>query len=274
MAGTSRPKCEGKVALVTGASRGIGKAIAERLASEGARVALSARTLEPVERMAGSLRETAAEISAQGGEAIAVQCDLSNQDDRHRMVTETVEQLGPIDILVNNAAVTFYLPFDDFPEKRARLMFEVQVHAPFELAQLVVPSMRQRGAGWILNISSRAGIHPLGPPFDEFHKSGTTVYGMVKAALDRFSTALAAELYDDGIAVNALSPWDNVATPGASHHDLVDAYALEDVGLIAEAALLLCSSPPQQLTGLVAYSQPLLAAHNLRPVAHPMVASD
>jgi len=267
MVGSYRPRCEGKVALVTGASRGIGKAIAERLASEGARVALSARTLEPDERLEGSLRETAEVITALGGEAIAVQCDLSQPEDRRQMIDTTVDRLGPIDILVNNAAVTFFLPFDDFAEKRWRLMFEVQVRAPYELAQMVVPSMLERGAGWILNISSRAGIHPQGPPFEPFHSSGVTVYGMVKAALDRFSTALAAELYDDGVAVNSLSPWDNVSTPGASHHDLVNDFTLEGPEWMAEAALLLCSSPPRQLTGLVAYSQPLLAAHNLRPAA-------
>jgi NAD(P)-dependent dehydrogenase (short-subunit alcohol dehydrogenase family) len=268
MEGTYGRRCEGKVALVTGASRGIGKAIAERLAAEGARVAVSGRTLEPDERYEGSLRETVEQMTARGHESVAVQCDLSKPDDRSRVVEETIQRLGAIDILVNNAAVTFFLPFSGFPEKRWRLMFEVQVRAPYELAQLVVPSMRERGEGWILNISSRAGVHPQGPPFDDpFHTSvGVTVYSMVKAALDRFSTALAAELYDDHIAVNSLSPWDNVATPGAGHHDLVAEQSLEGPEWMAEAALLLCSSPPGQLTGRVAYSQPLLAEHNVRPV--------
>jgi NAD(P)-dependent dehydrogenase (short-subunit alcohol dehydrogenase family) len=139
------------------------------------------------------------------------------------------------------------------------------VRAPFELAQLVVPSMRERGEGWILNISSRAGIHPMGPPFLPFHTQGTIVYGMVKAALDRFSTGLAAELYADNIAVSSLSPWDNVATPGAGHHDLVDDYPLEGEEWMAEAALALCSAPPHHLTGRVAYSQPLLAELQRQP---------
>jgi NAD(P)-dependent dehydrogenase (short-subunit alcohol dehydrogenase family) len=256
---------EGRVALVTGASRGIGAAIARRLAEEGARVAVSARTLEPDARYEGSLQQVVEEISKAGGEAVAVRCDLSEPDDRRRMVDETVDALGPIDILVNNAAVTFFQPFADFPEKRWRLMFEVQVRAPYELAQIVTPSMRERGQGWILNISSRAANHPVGPPFDLIHKSNFTVYGMVKAALDRFSTALAAELYDDNIAVNALSPWDNVDTPGAGHHDLVEGFRLEGVEWMAEAALQLCSHQPQQLTGRVAYSQPLLAELQLRP---------
>jgi citronellol/citronellal dehydrogenase len=141
----------------------------------------------------------------------------------------------------------------------------VQVRAPFELAQMVVPGMRERGAGWILNITSRAGIHPQGPPFDDIHKRGFSVYGMVKAALDRFTTGLAAEVYDDGIAVNSLAPWDNVATPGAGAHDLIKEFALEDVSLMAEAALALCCGDPTKLTGRVAYSQPILAELQRRP---------
>ena len=259
-------ECAGRVALVTGASRGIGAAIAERLARAGAAVAASARTLEPDEKYEGSLSETVDRIRAAGGTAIPIKADISKPDERSRMVDETVTQLGPIDILVNNAAVTFYVPFTEFPRKRYDLMFEVQVRAPFELAQMVVPSMRDRGHGWILNITSRAGIHPQGPPYPPLYREyGFSVYGMVKAALDRFTTGLAAELHGDGIAVNSLAPWDNVATPGASQHDLVKDFALEDVSWMAEAALALCSGDPATLTGRVAYSQPLLAALQRRP---------
>ena len=257
--------CEGKVAIVTGASRGLGEAIARRLAEEGARVVLSARTLEPNPDHPGSLTETAAAITAAGGEAIAIRCDLADQESRKALVEQTVEQLGPVDILVNNGAITYLIPFTEFPEKRWRLMVEVQLRAPYELAQMVVPSMRERGAGWILNISSRGGVHPYGPPYEPVDSAGFTVYGMVKAGLDRFTTALAAEVYDDGIAVNSLAPWDNVATPGAGAHDLVEGFALEGPEWMAEAALLLCSAPPKQLTGRVAYSQPLLAEFKRRP---------
>ena len=127
---------EGRVAIVTGASRGIGAAIADRFAEEGARVAAAARTVEPVERYEGSLQETVERITKAGGEAVPVQCDLSKPEDRQRLVSETVDRLGPVDILVNNAAVTFFQPFPDFSEKRFRLMFEVQVRAPYELAQI------------------------------------------------------------------------------------------------------------------------------------------
>ncbi|MCU4185300.1 SDR family NAD(P)-dependent oxidoreductase [Acidiferrimicrobium sp. IK] len=263
----NRP-CEGKVALVSGASRGLGEAIARRLSSAGAKVAISARTLDPDPRYDGSLRETAAAIEAAGGECLPVACDLSRSEDRHALISQVTEEWGRIDILVNNAAVSFMLPYTEFPEKRWRLMVEVQLWAPYELGQMVVPGMRARGEGWILNITSRSAVHPVGPPFDKFHKdAGFSAYGMVKAGLDRMTTALAAELYDDNIAVNALAPWDNVSTPGAAHHELVDGFALEGPEWMAEAALVLCSNPPSQLTGRVAYSQPLLAEFQIRPAA-------
>jgi NAD(P)-dependent dehydrogenase (short-subunit alcohol dehydrogenase family) len=252
-------RCEGKVALVTGASRGIGAAIARRLASEGAAVACAARTLEPDPRYPGTLQETVEQITGAGGTAQAFQADLTSTEVRHALVASVNEAMGSIDILVNNAAVTFFLPIDTFPEKRFRLMVEMQVWAALELSQLVIPAMRTNGGGWILNITSRAAIKPAGPPYEAFFsEAGSTVYGLCKAALDRMSIGMAAELGKDGIAVNALAPWHNVATSGATTHDLTEQYQLEPVEHIAEAALQLCSGDRAALTGRVAYSQPLL----------------
>jgi citronellol/citronellal dehydrogenase len=248
-------ECTGKVAVVTGASRGIGAAIAIRLAAAGARVAAVARTLDPDPRYVGTLRDTVNAIAGAGGDAVAIPADLSRSDDRQRLVTEVERQLGPIDILVNNAAVTHLARIEDFPARRLDLMLDVQVRAPFELAQLVLPGMYERGSGWVLNISSRAAIHPDGPPFDEIHTKGFAVYGLCKAALERFTTALAAEGYAHGVRANALAPWDNVATPGAGAHDLVAGYPIEAPEVMAEAALALVSG---DLTGRIAYSQQLL----------------
>jgi len=187
-------RLEGKTALVTGASRGIGTAIARRLAAEGAQVACVARTLDPDPKYTGTLRDTIDLIEKAGGRAKAFKCDLSNSDDRKRMVDEVHNECGPVDILVNNAAVTFFLPIDTFPEKRFKLMIETQVWASIDLAQQVIPDMRSRGAGWILNISSRAAVKPMGPPFEDFYKTGnSSVYGLCKAALERLSLGMAAE---------------------------------------------------------------------------------
>ena len=255
-------KLEGQVALVTGASRGIGEAIARRFAAEGAAVAVSARTVaEGDHPFPGSITTTVSAIEQAGGRAIAVAADLARNEDRRTLVETVERELGAIDVLVNNAAITYFEPVDTFSDRHFALMFEVQVRAPFELAQLVIPGMRARGHGSILNISSGAARHPEGPPFSRRVRGGT-VYGMCKAALERFTSGLAAEVYDDHIAVNALSPSGLVPTPGVVHHGLdrgVPEDALEPVEVMAEAALALCCGDPVSLTGRVAYARPLLA---------------
>lgn len=255
---------DGQIAIVTGASRGIGKSIAERFAEEGARVAVTARTVTSNdERLPGTIHETVEAITSSGGEAVAIQADLSKQDDRERLIAETGSKLGPPDILVNNAAVTWFIPVSDFPENRYGVMFEVQVRAPFELSQLVLPGMRERKRGRILNISSGAARHPRA---DQARGRGGTVYGMCKAALERFSTGLAAEVYADGIAVNALSPSRVVATPGVMVHRLIPEGAKdvdEPPEVMAEAALVLCSGDPSERTGKIAYSQQVLEEYGV-----------
>jgi citronellol/citronellal dehydrogenase len=253
----ARP-CQGKVALVTGGSRGLGKAIAQRFAAEGATVAITARTMDPDPKYRGSLRQTCEEIRDAGGAAMAVQADLSNSNDRLRLFAEVVGKIGAPDILVNNAAVTFLRPLDEFPEKRARLMVEMHVVAPLHLTQMAIPAMRERGRGWVLNLTSVGGDLPPGPPFADFDKSaGFGMYGTVKAALNRLTKSLAAELYGDGIAVNAAAPSNPVATPGAGALDLAK-IDTEDIELITETVFLLCTGDPKTMTGRIAHTQPFL----------------
>ena len=253
----------GQVAVITGASRGIGDAIARRFAMEGARVVVSARTVEEGEHyLPGSLAKTVADIRGAGGEALAVKADLAAQTDRDNLIDAAVAEFGRVDILVNNAAITYFTSVSEFSEKRYDLMLEVQVRAPFELAQLVLPQMCERGSGWILNISSHAALHPA----KDSGGRGGTVYGMCKAALERFTTGLAAEVYEDGIGVNAISP-GLVATPGVIHHKLINAEnesRVTPVEHMAEACLRLCHGDPQSLTGRIDYADEVLAEFALQ----------
>jgi citronellol/citronellal dehydrogenase len=255
----------GQVAVVTGASRGIGEAIAIRYAMEGAKVVVSARTENDGDHiLSGGINNVVERIKAAGGEALAVRCDLSYAEDRENLIKQTVDAFGPVDILVNNAAVTFFIPAETFPEKRFRLMTEVQIWAPFHLSQLVLPSMKERQTGWILNISSHAALHPQA---DVGRGGGGTVYGMCKAALERFTTGLAQEVYGDSIAVNVISP-GLVATPGVMHHGLVredNKDRVTPVEHMAEACLRLVHGDPKQMTGKITYADVMLKEFSLEP---------
>jgi citronellol/citronellal dehydrogenase len=252
----------GRRALVTGASRGIGAGVAQRLAAEGADVAVTARTLEPGARLAGSLRETADRLLRHGGKVAVVAADLADADDRARIVPEAAEALGgPLDILVNNAAAAIYQPTADFPLRRRRLLTEVNVHAPLDLAQAVVPAMREAGDGWIVNLTSRAARPWPGPPF-ELGAHGTTLalYGASKAALERITNGLGAELHGTGIRVNAVAPRAAVLTEGADAlvGGTLAVGKVESLEEMVEAVAALCACPPE-VTGRVHVSLDLIA---------------
>jgi NAD(P)-dependent dehydrogenase (short-subunit alcohol dehydrogenase family) len=259
-----KSECEGKVALVTGASRGIGAAIAQRLASAGAQVAAAARSLDThPQGLPGTLADVVATIESDGGRAVAIQCDVTDAASRAAAIAECRERLGPIDILVNNAAYGRYKPFDRFSERDFRVTFEANVRAPFELCQLVLASMVERRCGWIVNISSATAQPPEGPPFGAWERmGGHMLYASSKAALDRFTVGLAAELAGSGVAVNALAPVAAVITPGVKAMGIdrwIEPSMIEPVEVMAEAALALCSCDRDALTGRVAYSAKLLA---------------
>ncbi len=257
---------DGKVAIVTGSSRGIGAAIARRFAAEGAKVALVARTLAPGGKLAGSLEETAALIRDAGGTCCLIAADLADAESRATIVPATLEAFGAVDILVNNAAWSRFIPIWEVNAKQMTLAFQMNVHAPHELAQQALPHMKARGAGWILNISSATADLPPPAPWDETNRGvqfnmhvHPTLYGTSKAALDRLTVGWGIELGKSGIAVNSLAPVGAVASEGALAVGGWDERDhIEPVEAMAEAALQLCHRPAESLSGEVVRSLPLL----------------
>lgn len=252
---------QGKVALVTGASRGIGRAIALRFAAEGATVVITARSLD-TSTAEGTLSETAGLIEAAGGRAIALAADLEKPEERDVLVGRAVAAAGGLDILVNNAGYAEYAPVADMPMEMFERTVEHYLRAPFALIRHAVPHLRQRGAGWILNIGSVTAESPS-RPFDDFARfGGATVYAAAKAAMHRFTEGLAAELLADNIAVNLVGPSGAIRTPGAARYIPAD-YPTEPVEYLVETALALCHKPAAELTGEITYSMAYPAARNL-----------
>jgi NAD(P)-dependent dehydrogenase (short-subunit alcohol dehydrogenase family) len=251
----------GKNAIVTGASRGIGAAIAERLAAEGANVVVVARTVEQHDHLAGSLSETLARCRRHGANVEAVAADLADPASRAGIVPRALEIFdGRIDILVNNAAAAIYMRTSEYPYKRQRIMFEVNVHAPIELAQAVIPGMVAQGAGWILNVSSASAKHAAGPPFrTDGVATSIGVYGATKAALNRVTNALAVELHGTGVRVNTVEPRSAVMSEGAEAlvGDIVKEDQIESMEAMVEGAIALCDCPPDH-TGRVEVSLDVL----------------
>ncbi len=178
------------------------------------------------------------------------------------MVQAARETYGPVDVLVNNAALTYFVPVKEYPLNRWMRSWAVNFHAPFILSKLALEEMIPRRSGSIVNISSGAAIGPGRGPYPEPPESvGGTCYGAQKAALERFTQGLASEVYEYGISVTCVSPSLVVPTPGTVFHHLVaglDDPSGEPPQLMAQAVLLLATEPLDKVTGRVTYSQLIL----------------
>jgi NAD(P)-dependent dehydrogenase (short-subunit alcohol dehydrogenase family) len=226
---------EDRVVLVTGASRGVGAAIAVAAAAEGAHVACVARSTDAApKRVPGTLDETVGTITDAGGSAIAIPADLSDPDDIEAMVATTVQHFGRLDVLVNNAAVTFVGDVD-IDLKKHDLIMAINVQAPLLAVRAALPHMREAGCGRIIGLSSQAALRPV---------PGLMSYGMSKLALERMTTDLARQLFPDRIAVNCFRIDIPVASEGTlANLGDVDLSDWEPTSVPAEGVLWMVRQP-------------------------------
>ena len=230
-----------------------------RLAAEGADVAICSRPTPGFEDL-GTLERARAELSSSGGRVLAIPFDLSHADPPRAALIDQVEaELGPVDILVNNAAAGSFRPFMEWTDAAMATILDLNFWAPWHLIRRVLPGMRGRGAGWIVNMSSQTAVEPVGPPFPATHPSiQGTMYGGSKAFLNRWTASLAAELYGEGIAVNSLAPEAAAATEVLVEYSDLAPELYEPLETMAEATLALCTGDPAVLTGKVTTSLQLL----------------
>ncbi len=250
---------ENKVAIVTGGSRGLGKAIAIGLSKEGAGVVVAARTEVEKSGLPGTIHQTAEELKASGGEALAVKCDVTSEESVNLMVQKAIERFGHIDVLVNNAGVAFYYPILETPVKRWELVIKVNLVGAFLCSKAVLPHMIDRKSGSIINISSLAADER-----DEGTVPTGVAYAVSKAGLDRLTLGLATEVGKYNIAVNALKPHKVVDTDGMRlWQPEADKTLWQSADMMVKAASLLAGQDSRGITGTIATDREICTWHGL-----------
>jgi len=241
-------KLGGKVAIVTGASRGIGKAIVIAFAREGADVVVAARTEQEGGRLPGTIHKTADEIHALGRRALAIRTDVTKEKSVEELATRTLQEFGAIDILVNNAGINFPGKVFDIPIKRWDLVIAVNLRGTFLCTKAVLPTMVKRRSGCIINISSVVGTRMI---------SLDVAYGVTKAAIERFTRGLAEELKEYNIAVNALCPSRTDTEGFGQWMPGVDRSGWQRPEMWGRYAVFLASQDASSLTGKVLSAEEL-----------------
>jgi citronellol/citronellal dehydrogenase len=252
-------KLSGKVAIVTGSSRGIGKAIAIGLAKEGAKVVVAARAETDSQKLPGTIYKTADEIQALGGSALPIKCDVTDEPSVNDMVQKALDEFGHVDVLVNNAAVAFYYPIIETPLKRWELVLRVGLTGAFLCSKAVLTQMIEQKSGSIVNISSLAADQRV------LREVSTGVaYAVTKAGLDRFTRGLAAEVGQYNIATNAVKPAGVVDTEGMRlWQPDADKSQWQTPDRMVKVVIFLAGQDAKGVTGVVATDEEFCAWHGL-----------
>jgi len=235
-------KLRGKTAIVTGASRGLGKAMAIELARVGVSVAVVARTVEVGQSaLPGTIHETVKEIEKLGGKAIAVRCDITKEQDVVNLVEQVNEQYGPVDVLINNAGITTTESFMELPIKKLDLVMAVNLRGTFLCTKAVLPHMVKRRSGHIINLSSVLAKRI----------KFSIAYGVTKAAIERFTLGLAEEMKRYNIAVNTLCPDFTVTEAVKTYLPDTDTSGWQLPEMWGKYAVLVATQDTESLTGRI-----------------------
>jgi citronellol/citronellal dehydrogenase len=234
------PDLHGRVAIVTGASRGIGKALALRLAREGADVVVAAKSEQSTERLPGSVHETAGEIRALGRRAIAVPTDVRDEESSRRMIERAISELGRLDILVNNAGAIWLQPILQTPPKRFDLVMGVNVRAAYIACHYALPHMVKQKWGHVLNMCPRLSTGP---------SPGKVAYMISKLGMAYVALGLAAEHAADNIAGNTLWPRTIIESQASINWNMADRSQWRTAEIVCDASMALFAQEPHTSTG-------------------------
>ncbi|MGH7685546.1 MAG: SDR family oxidoreductase [Candidatus Dormibacteria bacterium] len=240
---------DGRVAIVTGSSRGIGRAMALRLAQEGAALVITGKSEESTEKLPGSIHTVVKEIEDGGGQALAVRVDVRDDHEVEAMVEKAVERFGRVDILVNNAGALWWQPLLQTPPKRYDLMWEINVRASYLCAYYALPHMVDQHWGHIINCS---------PPITTEATPGYVAYMTTKMGMTRIAIGIAAEHADDGIAANSLWPVTMIESLATINWGLGDRSQWRSPDILCDAMMEIVGTEPPSLTGQQLLDEPFL----------------
>ncbi len=251
---------QGKKIFITGGSRGIGLAIALRAARDGALIAIAAKTAEPNPKLPGTIYTAAEEIRAAGGTALAIQCDLRDENQIAAAMAQAAAEFGGIDILINNASAINLTRTEETPAKRFDLMFDVNVRGTFLTSQAAISHLRD---------SADAGRNPhilnLSPPLSMKSKwfKNHVAYTMAKYGMSMCVLGMAEEFKRDGIAVNALWPRTAIDTAALQMIPGVDTAACRTPEILADSAYIILNRPSKECTGNFFVDDEVLASEGI-----------
>jgi NAD(P)-dependent dehydrogenase (short-subunit alcohol dehydrogenase family) len=260
---------EGRVCVVTGASRGIGRDMAVALGRERASVVVAARSeVVTDKRLPGTIYTVAREVEGAGGRALAVKCDVTKDEEIETLINRTVETFGRLDALINNAAILIPGNMLSVQPRHLDLLWRVNLRGPLMTIRLALPHLIRAGGGHIVNISSRAAVFPGPGPYQvpPGANIGGSFYGMLKAGLERLSQGLARELTPSKVAVNVLSPQGAIATPGnrfARNDPENPDLNFEEAVEMGKAAVWILKQEPASFTGNILFDKELVAKEGL-----------
>ena len=249
---------QNKTVLITGASRGIGKAIGLRLAAAGANIVIASKSVEENPKLGGTIFSAAKEMEQAGGKALAVQCDIRFEDQVQNVIDKTIETFGGIDVLINNASAINLTPTEQTEPKRYDLMYDINVRGTFFVSKACIPHLKKGTNAHILNLS---------PPINMDMKwfANHLAYTISKYDMSMIALGLAAELKKDNIAVNALWPRTTIAT--AAVQNLLGGEMLMKMSrttdILADAAYYILSKPSNLCTGNTFIDEAVLAAEGI-----------
>ncbi|MSP12427.1 MAG: SDR family NAD(P)-dependent oxidoreductase [Chloroflexi bacterium] len=244
----------GKVAIITGASRGIGRSVALKLAREGADIVIAAKTTEPDSRLPGTIYETAQEIEALGRRALPIKTNVREEGDIQHMVDATLAAFGRVDIMVNNAGAMWWYPVLETPAKRFDLMIDVNVRAAFLCARAVLPSMITQRWGHIINMS---------PPIDLSVLPGKVGYFISKFGMTMVALGLAEEVREHNVAVNALWPVTIIESQASINFGLGEPSMWRKPEILADAVYAIVCREPGTYSGQALLDEDVLRAEGI-----------